>query len=252
MARDSFPAGVAEQLKWYVYRLIDPRNGETFYVGKGQEDRVFAHANGLVSDDAADISDPKLRRIKEIQAVGMEVGHVIHRHGMEEAVAYEVEAALIDAYPGLTNLVEGHGHCTFGSRHVEEVIAQYGADPFVAKEPLMLIYIGGTYLHRSIYDAVRSVWRVNVKRAEKYKLVLAHRNGVVVGAFRPHKWLAATRENFGDLENWESKDLSNRHGFVGQEAEQEIWEYYVRKRVPSRYRRKGIQTAVLYCHPDDA
>ncbi len=40
---DSFPAGVAEKLKTYVYRLIDPRNGETFYVGKGQGDRVFAH-----------------------------------------------------------------------------------------------------------------------------------------------------------------------------------------------------------------
>ena len=29
MPRDTFPAGVAEQLKWYVYRLTDPRNGET-------------------------------------------------------------------------------------------------------------------------------------------------------------------------------------------------------------------------------
>ena len=40
---DSFPADVARRLKTYVYRLIDPRNGETFYVGKGQGNRVFAH-----------------------------------------------------------------------------------------------------------------------------------------------------------------------------------------------------------------
>ena len=26
MARDGFPVGVAEKLKWYVYRLIDPRD----------------------------------------------------------------------------------------------------------------------------------------------------------------------------------------------------------------------------------
>lgn len=32
---ESFPEEVARQLKTYVYRLIDPRNGETFYVGKG-------------------------------------------------------------------------------------------------------------------------------------------------------------------------------------------------------------------------
>ena len=75
MARDSFPAGVAEQLKWYVYRLIDPRNGETFYVGKGRGNRIFAHARGdynstinqgaLASDeeDNEDASELKMKRI---------------------------------------------------------------------------------------------------------------------------------------------------------------------------------------------
>ena len=46
MTRDHFPDGVSEQLKWYVYRLVDPRNGGTFYVGKGQGNRVFDHARG--------------------------------------------------------------------------------------------------------------------------------------------------------------------------------------------------------------
>jgi len=31
------------KLKTHVYRLVDPRNGETFYIGKGRGDRVFAH-----------------------------------------------------------------------------------------------------------------------------------------------------------------------------------------------------------------
>ena len=34
---ESFPPEVIQQLRWYVYRLIDPRNGETFYIGKGNE-----------------------------------------------------------------------------------------------------------------------------------------------------------------------------------------------------------------------
>ena len=51
MTRDAFPYGVAEQLKWYVYRLIDPRTGETFYVGKGKDDQVFSHANGKAPDE---------------------------------------------------------------------------------------------------------------------------------------------------------------------------------------------------------
>ena len=28
------------ELKYYVYRLVDPRNGNTFYVGKGYGDRI--------------------------------------------------------------------------------------------------------------------------------------------------------------------------------------------------------------------
>jgi hypothetical protein len=36
-------SGTSENLKTYVYRLIDPRNGETFHVGKGRGNRVSAH-----------------------------------------------------------------------------------------------------------------------------------------------------------------------------------------------------------------
>ncbi len=38
-----FPQSVVDAIQFYVYRLIDPRNGETFYVGKGKENRVFQH-----------------------------------------------------------------------------------------------------------------------------------------------------------------------------------------------------------------
>ena len=130
MARDNFPDGVAAQLKWYVYRLIDPRNGETFYVGKGQGDRVFAHAKGQMPE-GDEVLDSKLQRIKEIQSAGLEVSHVIHRHGIStQDRAYEVEAAVIDAYPGLTNKTRGHGARDYGSRHVEEIIDEYAGEEF--------------------------------------------------------------------------------------------------------------------------
>jgi hypothetical protein len=41
-----FSETVCNSLGNYVYRLIDPRNGETFYVGKGKGNRVFAHIQG--------------------------------------------------------------------------------------------------------------------------------------------------------------------------------------------------------------
>ena len=263
MPRDSFPPGVAEQLKWYVYRLIDPRNGETFYVGKGQTNRIFDHAKGdytatISSDtgssnveDKEDSADLKIKRINEIRATGLEVGHVVHRHGIEdEWVAYEVEAALIDAYPGLTNQVGGHGSGDYGSRHVEEIVAQYAVEPFEVKEPLILIYVGRyLYLRDDPYYAVHCAWKVNRNKANSYKLVVAHANGLVVGAYRPNgEWIPATRENFpGRVE----EDFVNpatgsptRWGFVGYPAN-DVWHQYVGKRVPEEY--KGAQNPIRYC-----
>jgi hypothetical protein len=114
----AFPPGVAEKLKTYVYRLIDPRNGETFYVGKGTGNRVFAHIREEVGADAP---TTKLRRIRDIHLAGFEVAHVIHRHGMDDRTAFEVEAALMDAYPGLTNMAGGLGNAEYGAMHAHEI-----------------------------------------------------------------------------------------------------------------------------------
>jgi len=97
----SFPQEVIDKIQWYVYRLIDPRNGETFYVGKGKGNRIFAHICQEASVKLDEL-DPKLERIRDINISGFEVAHIIHRHGLDENTAVEVEAALIDAYSGLT------------------------------------------------------------------------------------------------------------------------------------------------------
>ena len=247
MPKDSFTAEVARQLKWYVYRLVDPRNGETFYVGKGNGDRVFAHAKGLADGALEEVLDPKLQRIRDIQLAGLDVSHVIHRHGMTEQTAYAVEAALIDAYPGSANKVAGHGSDEYGCRHAGEIIAEFEAEEFVVNEPLMCICINKLYYTHSTYDAVRGMWKVSVNRARHYNLVLAHVRGMVVGAFRPEQpWIAATKENFPELL---SVDMLDRRGFRGKEAEEEPWNLYVGKRVPARYQKKGAQASVRYYPP---
>ena len=40
----------------------------------------------------------KIQQIRGIKASGKEVIHVIHRYGLSEKEAFEVEAALIDVY----------------------------------------------------------------------------------------------------------------------------------------------------------
>lgn len=245
MPADSFPSEVANVLKWYVYRLIDPRNGETFYVGKGKDDRVFTHAKGL-SDGNIEVSHPVLQRIQKVRLAGLEVSHVIHRHGIEmERVAYEVEAALIDAYPSALNRVAGHGSDEYGCRHADEIIAQFEAEEFEIKEPLICINIPNRYYSHSTYDAVRGMWKVNPNRVRRYNLVLAHVRGLVVGAFRPNQpWLPATPDNFPEeiFPEVLSTDVQlRRRGFEGKEAEEKVRNYYVGKRVPVRVTQNAVR-----------
>ena len=154
---ESFSPEVKKKLQYYVYRLIDPRNGETFYVGKGKNDRVFQHIQGNTDKDSL---SEKMSRIREIKVAGMSVAHVIHRHGMNESTAFEVEAALIDAYPGLTNIIDGHGNNDFGAMHAKEIIKKYTAETANFQHKALLISVNRSATERSLYDATRYAWRV--------------------------------------------------------------------------------------------
>jgi hypothetical protein len=66
----TFPNEIHASLNFYVYRLIDPRNGETFYVGKGRGNRVFDHARA--EPDNPEETD-KLNRIRAIRNSGHEI-----------------------------------------------------------------------------------------------------------------------------------------------------------------------------------
>lgn len=238
----SFPADVARKLKTYVYRLIDPRNGETFYVGKGQGDRVFAHVRGEPVAEVDEISS-KLKRIRAIRLAGLDVGHVIHRHGMDDATAFEVEAALIEAYPGLTNIAGGNGSDEFGTMHAREIVKKYAAEPAdFAGTRALLISVNGTAADAaSLYEACRYAWKINRSNAERAEVVLATLKGEIVDAFIPDKWLDATTENFPGRE-----PAPGRIGFVGTEASDEIKRRFVGKRVPDEYRKRGAAFPVKY------
>lgn len=237
---DKFPPGVAERLRTYVYRLIDPRNGETFYVGKGKGNRVFSHIR-LERKLEGDDLDNKVKRIREIHAVGLQVGHVIHRHGLDDRTAFEVEAALMDAYPGLTNLAGGTGSGDFGATHAQEIISRYSAEPAVFRHKALLISVNRSALESSAYDAVRYAWKISKKKAMQAEVVLATLRGMIIGAFVAEDWLEATPGNFPGF-----PPAPGRLGFVGHEAPASIAEQYVRKSVPDEYRRPGAANPIKY------
>ena len=236
-----FSPEVSDKLEYYVYRLIDPRNGDTFYVGKGQGNRVFAHANAEpeTGADSDEVNDPKLQRIREIKNDGFEVAHIIHRHGMDEKTALVVEGALMEAYPGVLNKAGGHGSNEFGCMHAKQVIEQYEARETDIQHKALIIKINHTALEAdSIYDAVRKSWRLNVERAEEAEYVLAVSKGLVIGVFEPKDW-EEYRSNDGSPSRW---------GFVGEEAPDDIKKFYMRTRIPASMRKKGMAAPVLYSY----
>lgn len=86
---------------FYVYELIDPRDGSVFYVGKGKDRRAWAH-EAHVMRKGCDHS-AKEQRIAAILGDGLRVQHHIVQHFDDERAALDMEADLIDRH-GIENL----------------------------------------------------------------------------------------------------------------------------------------------------
>jgi len=176
-----FPLSVIEKLDYYVYLLIDPENNQVFYVGKGVGNRIFAHINAALKDETP--SD-KLDKIRAIRANGLAVTHIVHRHGLTEKEAFEVEAALIDfiGLSGLTNQVQGYNSDDRGQMTAAEVISKYQAPVAEITEPVILITVNRYYRRgmsaEMLYEITRGSWVIGTRR-NKAKYAFAVYKGVV-------------------------------------------------------------------------
>jgi hypothetical protein len=239
-----FTEEVSKKLGNYVYRLIDPRNGETFYVGKGKGNRVFQHANGIkLKNDENEEEDDlsvKMKRIKDIKNAGLEVIHVIHRHEIPDESIFHVEAALIDAFPGLTNEQGGHGSNSYGPMHANQIIEKYSL-PSIEEEPsekLVIINVNNIQNRvdvNEIYKQVKGNWRISIGRARNADYVIAALRGVSIGVFKVYDWRKST-EHLG------------RYCFDGEKAPDDVWEKFVGargKRITNE-NMKHIQNPIRY------
>ena len=271
-----FSSEVRDELKFYVYRLVDPRTGQTFYVGKGKGNRVFDHIKAadkieefyskhkddydLQNDDDDDDStklnnedpikkidelkqeDPeKLKKIKEIKDEGLEVIHIIQRYGLEDnETALEIEAAFIDFFGLnlLTNRQKGHG-CDKGMIWADALEQKYKRtclkenNPKCSKFMIIKINQHSIDLKGSVYEAVRSSWKINLEKAKNYPVVLAVKYGIVVGVYNV------------DKDGWKRTEDGYRAYFDGEEAPLEIKSLFFDKRIPEKYRKR--QNPISYC-----
>ena len=96
---------------YYVYALLDPRDNQVFYIGKGIGNRVFSHE--LESGKETKSEKQKLQRIRSIESDGFFVKRLIVNWGLSEEEAFIAEATLINLLNyipqfQLTNEVSGH------------------------------------------------------------------------------------------------------------------------------------------------
>jgi hypothetical protein len=210
MKRDhhQIPFEVAEEIGHYVYVLRDPRDGQVFYVGKGQGNRVFSHQKQAGTSVAT--QNEKLRRIKAIESNLENVEHLfIRTHLRDDEEAFAVEQAVVDAYKAskipLTNLVGGHQSTTQGLASVSSAIADFSAKEAPgSKEPTLLFSINRSWrrdlTEKEIYLYTRGHWIVgNDARAKAiYAFGVAH--GIIRGVYKIESWFPSKRR--GEKNKW--------------------------------------------------
>lgn len=92
---------------YYIYFLIDPRNEEIFYIGKGKGNRINDHVKNARKGVIDNVK--KYQRINEIHDAGYEVTLEKKHIYLSEREAYKLERELIADYKylGLTNIQGG-------------------------------------------------------------------------------------------------------------------------------------------------
>ncbi len=192
-----FSDKVIEELGYYVYALIDPRNHKIFYIGKGYGNRVFQHCLAAIQEDDETL---KLNTIRAILNSGLEVGHYILRHKLSEEEALQMESLLIDVltYSAfntehvLTNIKSGYHQWNEGIKTVEEIGIIYECEQIDIDSKdrghILLVSLNRSYDSEKakdgykrvdIYQKTRKYWSISHARAKEIHYVLGVYHGIV-------------------------------------------------------------------------
>ncbi len=251
---DFFSQKTQEELKYYVYILLDPRDNKIFYVGKGCGNRVFSHINEEILNPSV---TEKLQIIRAIKIDNLKVKHLILRHGLEESEALIVESVLIDfltfkdfaEVAKISNIVAGHNSFNQGIKTISECEILYNCQELRKediKHNVLIININKTfdnkrkkkkensvYERANIYEATRGWWVLDKKRAENSDFILSEYKGVIRAIFKAERW----------IQNIELRG-TKRWGFEGSEVtSKEIHDIYLNKEVPKI---RGMANPIRY------
>ena len=245
-----FDEKTRQELKYYVYMLLDPRDNRPFYVGKGIDNRVFNHLDCALTD--LDATTAKYDKIREIIQNGKNVKHVIVRQGLTETESFQIEASLIDSltYCGimLSNVVSGHNSIEKGLMTSEEDKRLYNAQPLNSiVEDCIIININRKYQRgkggQSIYEATKETWTIKKSRLNQLKYVLSEYRGLIVEVFEVDEWYEKERGYLPTSKKYGQTKIG--YGFNGHQATDEIRNLYLNKSI-AHTKKRGAASAIRY------
>jgi len=245
-----FDEKTRQQLKYYVYMLLDPNDNKPFYIGKGLDNRVFDHLACALTD--IDTSNAKYDKIREITQSNQIVKHIIVRHGLTESEAFQIEASLIDTLTYcelfLTNIVNGHNSIEKGLMTSEEIKRLYNAHPLdKIGNDCVLININRKYERgkggHSIYQATKETWTIRKSRLKQLKYVLSEYRGLIVEVFEVLEWYEKERGYLPTSKKYGQTKIG--YGFNGKRAADEIRNKYINKSI-AHAKKRGAASAIRY------
>ena len=227
-----FSAAMIEKMGNYIYCLVDPRNQNIFYVGKGKGNRVFQHVKGALKEKSY-----KNDIIKEIYEAGFEPSYYFLRHNIQdEKQALEFEALAIDLLsivkPGqqpLTNIQGGTHSSEKGLMTLSELKRLYDTDlqPQELKTDLPIILliinrsndelkgqiksgkVNESEREQELYERTRKYWKVDKERKEKAKYAVAVDHGKTIAVYEISRWFKAPADVYPAI-------YRGRWGFEGK------------------------------------
>ncbi len=245
-----FSAKTVEELRYYVYLYIDPRDGQPFYIGKGQSNRAFAHLSAKGDSE-------KAKRIRAIRKAGYTPQIEILKYRLSEKQALLVESTAIDLLDikNLTNTVRGHGSKHGARASAEQVEAELNPVEVEIDDPVLLINIRTSYHHditpMELYDVTRSAWRLSQRggRRDRVRYAFSVFGGVVREVYRVNAWVpAGSSMRLKDTEpgrDGRPPLRPKRWEFIGHVAEPKARSKYLGRSV-SHYFPAGNQNPVKY------
>lgn len=245
-----FDEKTIQELRYYVYMLIDPNDNKPFYIGKGLDNRVFDHLDCALTD--IDTTNAKYERIREINKNGQLVKHVIIRHGLTEKEAYQIEATLIDTFIYcdilLSNKVGGHNSVEKGLMTTDEIKRLYNAERLDKIEnDCIIININRKYQRgkdgQSIYKATKETWSIDKTKLYDLRFVLSEFRGLIVEVFEVIEWYEKERGYTPGAKKYGQTKIG--FGFNGKIAPDEIRNQYINKSI-AHAKTRGVATAIRY------